>query len=83
MTEPLRPFDEIRLLLANLPDADAASVAAVRARDAQLTKPPGALGRLEELVEWLAAWQGRAQPRIERPLVAVFAGNHGVVAQGV
>jgi nicotinate-nucleotide--dimethylbenzimidazole phosphoribosyltransferase len=83
MTEPPRPFDEIRLLLASLPGPDAASVAAARARDALLTKPPGALGRLEELVEWLAAWQGRAEPRIERPLVAVFAGNHGVVAQGV
>ena len=83
MTEPPRPFDDIRLLLASLPGPDAQSVAAVRARDAQLTKPPGALGRLEELVEWLAAWQGRAEPRIERPLVAVFAGNHGVVAQGV
>ena len=83
MTEPPRPFDDIRLLLASLPGPDAESVVAVRARDAQLTKPPGALGRLEELVEWLAAWQGRAEPRIERPLVAVFAGNHGVVAQGV
>ncbi len=54
-----------------------------RARDRRLTKPPGALGRLEEIVEWLAAWQGRAAPAIERPLVAVFAANHGVVAQGV
>lgn len=82
-TEPPRPFDEIRLLLADLPGPCARSVASVRARDAQLTKPPGALGRLEGIVEWLAAWQGSAEPRIERPLVAVFAGNHGVVAQGV
>lgn len=71
------------MLLAALPGADQQAVAAVRARGSQLTKPPGALGRLEEIVEWLAAWQGRAQPSIERPLVAVFAGNHGVVAQGV
>jgi nicotinate-nucleotide--dimethylbenzimidazole phosphoribosyltransferase len=83
MTEPTRPFDEIRLLLASLPEPCARSVAAVRARDAQLTKPPGALGRLEGIVEWLAAWQGRAEPTLGRPLVAVFAGNHGVVAQGV
>jgi len=83
MTSDIRPFEEIRLLFANLPAPDAAAVAAVRARDAQLTKPPGSLGRLEVIVEWLAAWQGRAQPVIERPLVAVFAGNHGVVAQGV
>ena len=77
------PFDDIRNLLATMPAADDEAVAAVRARDAQLTKPPGALGRLEDIVEWLAAWQQRAQPRVDRPVVAVFAGNHGVVAQGV
>jgi nicotinate-nucleotide--dimethylbenzimidazole phosphoribosyltransferase len=78
-----RPFDDIRALVVTLPGPDEAAIAAVRQRDATLTKPPGALGRLEELTEWLAAWQGRHPPRIERPLVAVFAGNHGVVAQGV
>ena len=66
-----------------MPAPCANSVAAVRARDAQLTKPPGALGRLEEIVEWLAAWQGKAEPTIEMPVVAVFAANHGVVAKGV
>jgi nicotinate-nucleotide--dimethylbenzimidazole phosphoribosyltransferase len=58
-------------------------VAACRAREGQLTKPPGALGRLENLTEWLCAWQGRHPPKAERVVVAVFAGNHGVVAQGV
>jgi nicotinate-nucleotide--dimethylbenzimidazole phosphoribosyltransferase len=77
------PFDDIRNLLNTMPQPDNASVAVVQARDAALTKPPGSLGRLEEIVAWLAAWQGRAQPKIERPVVAVFAGNHGVVAQGV
>jgi nicotinate-nucleotide--dimethylbenzimidazole phosphoribosyltransferase len=77
------PFDDIRALLADMPQPDAEAVAAVRARDIQLTKPPGALGRLEEIVTWLAAWQRRALPRMDRPVVAVFAGNHGVVAQGV
>jgi nicotinate-nucleotide--dimethylbenzimidazole phosphoribosyltransferase len=77
------PFDDIRALLASMPDADLESVAKVRTRDSQLTKPPGALGRLEEICEWLAAWQQRSAPRVERPVVAVFAGNHGVVAQGV
>ena len=83
MTAEIRSFADMRPLLRNLPQPCAESLAAVRARDAQLTKPPGALGRLEEIVEWLAAWQGRAGPQIERPLVAVFAGNHGVVARGV
>lgn len=77
------PFDDIRVLLAEMPAADAAAVAAVRARDAVLTKPAGSLGRLEEIAEWLAAWQGRAPPRVDRPLVAIFAGNHGVVTHGV
>jgi nicotinate-nucleotide--dimethylbenzimidazole phosphoribosyltransferase len=77
------PFDDIRALLAKMPAADEAAVAAVRARDAVLTKPAGSLGRLEEIAEWLAAWQGRAPPRVDRPLVAIFAGNHGVVRHGV
>ncbi|MCX7900524.1 MAG: nicotinate-nucleotide--dimethylbenzimidazole phosphoribosyltransferase, partial [Methylocystis sp.] len=81
MAQDIRPFDEIRMLFVNLPAPDAAAVAQARSRDAQLTKPPGALGRLEEIVEWIATWRGEA--KIERPLVAVFAGNHGVVAQGV
>ncbi len=41
------------------------------------------LGRLEEVVAWLAPWQGRAPPRLDRVDVLVFAGNHGVTAQGV
>jgi nicotinate-nucleotide--dimethylbenzimidazole phosphoribosyltransferase len=77
------PFDDIRDLLAQMPKPDLEAVAKVKARDAQLTKPPGALGRLEEITEWLAAWQQRSSPRVENPVVAVFAGNHGVVAQGV
>lgn len=78
-----RPFDDFRDLVHSMPDASAEAVAAVRARDAQLTKPAGALGRLEEIVQWLAAWQAKEQPTVERPTVVVFAGNHGVVAQGV
>jgi nicotinate-nucleotide--dimethylbenzimidazole phosphoribosyltransferase len=77
------PFDAFRTLLAQMPEASAQAAAAVRARDAQLTKPPGALGRLEDIVEWLAAWQDRAEPTLDRPTVVVFAANHGVVAQGV
>jgi nicotinate-nucleotide--dimethylbenzimidazole phosphoribosyltransferase len=57
-------------------------VEAVRARDGELTKPRGSLGRMEALAEWLAAWTGRA-PAVNRPLVAVFAGNHGVTEEDV
>jgi nicotinate-nucleotide--dimethylbenzimidazole phosphoribosyltransferase len=54
-----------------------------RRRDAALTKPAGSLGRLEEIAAWVAAWQGRRKPVIEKPLVAVFAANHGIAARGV
>jgi nicotinate-nucleotide--dimethylbenzimidazole phosphoribosyltransferase len=73
---------ELRSACLNLPRGDAQAAAAVAAREAQLTKPPGSLGRLESIVGWLAQWQGHA-PRLERVDVLVFAGNHGVVAQGV
>src|SRR5712672_2834622 len=43
----------------------------------------GSVGRLEDLAVWLAQWQGRNPPRLDRIEVLVFAGNHGVVAQGV
>ncbi|MFN4281759.1 MAG: nicotinate-nucleotide--dimethylbenzimidazole phosphoribosyltransferase [Alphaproteobacteria bacterium] len=80
---PPSTFDEIRKLLTRLPGPDADAVAKTRAREAQLTKPPGALGRLEEIAEWLAGWQGRHPPRAEHPRVCVFAANHGVAARGV
>jgi nicotinate-nucleotide--dimethylbenzimidazole phosphoribosyltransferase len=76
------PFDDIRALLADMPGLDDHALAAAREREAQLTKPAGSLGRLEEIAEFMAAWQGGA-PRVENPLVAVFAGNHGVTARGV
>ncbi len=77
------PFDDFRALLKDLPGPDLEAVQAVRNRDRFLTKPPGALGKLEAIVEWLAAWTGKHKPQVLRPLVAVFAGNHGVTKQGV
>jgi len=77
------PFDDIRDLARAVPELDTESVARIRQRDSQLTKPPGSLGRLEAIVEWLAAVQAKAPPSVSRPLVAIFAGNHGVVARGV
>ncbi|WP_321504997.1 nicotinate-nucleotide--dimethylbenzimidazole phosphoribosyltransferase [Breoghania sp.] len=77
------PFDDIRNLFSELLGPDTAAVKVVREREAQLAKPAGGLGRLEDIVAWLAAWQGAQQPKITRPLVAIFAGNHGVADQGV
>lgn len=77
------PFDDIRRLITTMPGPDEAAIEAVRLRDRQLTKPAGSLGRLEWLAEWLAAWQGKAPPTVDRPLVCVFAGSHGVTAKGV
>lgn len=77
------PFDDIRALMARLPGPSADAVAKVRAREAQLVKPAGALGRLEEISEWLAAWQDKSPPTVARPLVAIFAGAHGVAERGV
>lgn len=76
-------LDEVRALLGELPGPDLEAGAAAAERQAKLTKPAGSLGRLEELAVWLATWQGRHPPRVERPYTAVFAGNHGVAAQGV
>ena len=81
--KPIATLDEVRALLAQFPTADTAAVSRTAAREATLTKPAGALGRLEEITAWLAGWQGRHPPRLERPRVCVFAGNHGVAARGV
>jgi len=78
-----KSIDELRGICAELPDGDAASAAAVAQREAQLTKPPGSLGRLEQLVAWLARWQRRNPPRLQQVDILVFAGNHGVTARGV
>ncbi|MAG97558.1 MAG: nicotinate-nucleotide--dimethylbenzimidazole phosphoribosyltransferase [Alphaproteobacteria bacterium] len=77
------PFQPFRDMIANQPGADAESAEAARNRNAELTKPPGALGRLEDLAIWAAAWQGRPSPRAESIQALVFAGNHGITAQGV
>ena len=76
-------FEEIRSLVSSLPGPDQQAAGQVRDRERELTKPPGALGRLEDLAEWLATWQGCHPPRVGRARVAVFAGNHGVAKHGV
>ncbi len=79
----LRSLEALRRACTQLPDPDAGAASAASAREATLTKPPGSLGRLEQLSAWLAAWQRRAMPRLDRVEILVFAGNHGVTARGV
>ena len=81
--DPIQSLDQIRDLLRDLPVANDGAMAAARLREATLVKPPGALGRLEDLAEWLSGWQGHHPPRAERCQVAVFAGSHGITAEGV
>ena len=67
----------------DLPGPDAAASAAAEGRQGQLTKPPGSLGRLEELAVFMAGWRGTERPRIDRAQALVFAGDHGICARGV
>lgn len=83
MTAPFTTLDGFRTLLAAQPAPHAAARTAAAARNGQLTKPPGSLGRLEDLAIWLAGWQGREKPQASAPQVVIFAGNHGIAARGV
>ncbi|MEL7261305.1 MAG: nicotinate-nucleotide--dimethylbenzimidazole phosphoribosyltransferase [Pseudomonadota bacterium] len=76
-------LDALRNLLIQMPGPDATALAAAAERNGQLTKPPGALGRLEDLAQWYASWRGTPRPSVDAPQVIVFAGNHGVAARGV
>ncbi len=76
-------LDDLRSQLRKLPGPDLTARKQAAVREPQLTKPPGSLGRLEDISAWLSAWQGAHPPRITTPRARVFAGNHGVVARGV
>ena len=79
----INSFDDIRKLLKSLPGLDEKALSKADIREPQLTKPPGSLGRLEEISHWLAAWQGRHPPQIINARAQVFAGNHGIAQKGV
>jgi nicotinate-nucleotide--dimethylbenzimidazole phosphoribosyltransferase len=80
---PFKSLGELRSACTSLPEGSDTAASAVASRQNTLTKPQGSLGRLETIAAWLARWQGRDMPKLDRVKVFVFAGNHGVTAQGV
>lgn len=83
MIQPFTSLTEFRSLLSQAPGPDDTATADAQARNAQLTKPPAALGRLEDLAIWYAGWRGTGRPQLSAPQILIFAGNHGVAARGV
>ena len=79
----LETLAQIAGLADTLPVADEATRAGAARRQDSLAKPPGSLGRLEEIALFMAAWQGKDRPGIVKAQALVFAGNHGICAQGV
>lgn len=77
----IRSLDQIRELLRDLPVSNNSAMFAARTREATLLKQPGALGRIEELTEWLCGWQGHHPPTADRCQVAIFVGSHGITAE--
>ncbi|VAW23879.1 Nicotinate-nucleotide--dimethylbenzimidazole phosphoribosyltransferase [hydrothermal vent metagenome] len=82
-SEVPEPFTEFSKLLTDLPKGSTSAVEMVRQRDKTLTKPLGSLGQLEYLVEFMARWQETDKPAMNNPMVAIFAGNHGVTDQAI
>src|SRR5918997_4820813 len=76
--------DRVHELAADVQQADVSAAQAARERHLSLAKPPGSLGRLEEVGVRLAGMAGECPPPVpENPAVVVCAGDHGVVARGV
>ena len=83
MTASFSSLAEFFSVLQQAPEIDSQALEAARDRNGQLTKPPGALGSLEDLAIWYAGWRGTPKPQLTAPQVVIFAGNHGVTAQGI
>ncbi len=81
--EQVRDMATSHWIEASCPEPSPAHEEAARARQAVLTKPPGSLGRLEALAIALAALQASERPSARRAPIILFAGDHGVTAQGI
>lgn len=84
-TQPSPPssMHALRALCGQLPPPNAQVQHAIAQREAELTKPPGSLGQLEEMTRWLGGWQHSTSPRLDHVHVLIFAGNHGVMTHRV
>ncbi|MBZ9765788.1 nicotinate-nucleotide--dimethylbenzimidazole phosphoribosyltransferase [Mesorhizobium sp. CA6] len=78
-----KSLEDLRAACLDVPSGSDAAASAVARRQDTLTKPQGSLGRLEAIAAWLGRWQARDMPKLDHVKVVVFAGNHGVTAQGV
>lgn len=76
-------MNDIGRVIGSIPALDEAAARRAMERQMQLTKPPGSLGRLEELAIQLAAITGQVRPRLPRKAVIVMAADHGVTREGV
>ncbi|WP_290808290.1 nicotinate-nucleotide--dimethylbenzimidazole phosphoribosyltransferase, partial [Ferrovibrio sp.] len=83
MTDMFPDKTAIVRAVQSLPASDSEAVAAATRHDADLTKPAGALARLEDCIRHLAGWQRRPIPRLDAVTILIFAGNHGVTTRGV
>ena len=76
-------FWQLNKLLESVPAVDGAFIEKARARQLELTKPPGSLGRLEEIANRMAAIQGSLSPVVDRSRILLFTADHGVCDEGV
>ncbi len=83
MSQDFSTLREFAGILHTLPSVDRQARADAIARNGQLTKPPRALGQLEDLAAWYCGWRGDPRPEITHPHIVIFAGNHGVAVRGV
>ncbi len=74
---------ELSRLLKSLTTPDEAAALAVGIRSANVLRPTGAFERLDRVAAWLAGWQATDRPAVERAHAVLFAGDHGVAAEGV
>ncbi|OUR80046.1 nicotinate-nucleotide--dimethylbenzimidazole phosphoribosyltransferase [Alphaproteobacteria bacterium 46_93_T64] len=79
----IKNLQDFREKLSQLPLLNSSSEQTAVERNAQLTKPAGSLGTLEDLAIWAAAWQGQHPASFNSPQIVIFAGNHGVCGQGI